>query len=77
MSAPLRKDEDARCDRCGAFFPLDFGERRLCEECYAACGSCCLEFGADDLWPRDDETSASSHAVDALQLPGDERGKTP
>jgi len=54
VSEPLRADPDARCDRCGAFSPLDLGDRRLCEDCYNNCGSCCLEFGADDLSSRDD-----------------------
>ncbi len=52
MSEPLKVDPEGRCDRCGAFSPLDPGDRRLCEECYRLCGSCCPEFGADDLWPR-------------------------
>ncbi len=42
MSEPPKPDEDARCDRCGAFSALDLGDRRLCE------------FGADDLWRRDE-----------------------
>jgi hypothetical protein len=56
MNQALKLDPDARCDRCGAFGVLDLGERRLCEECCDAFGSCCLEFGADDLWRRDEET---------------------
>jgi len=48
-------DENARCDRCGGFGAFDLGDRCLCEECCHASGSCCLEFGADDLWRRDDE----------------------
>lgn len=55
MSEPLRKDADARCDRCGAFSALDLGDERLCEDCYRARGSCCLEFGADDLSARKDD----------------------
>jgi hypothetical protein len=57
MDQALTRDPDARCDRCGAFGTLDFGDRRLCEECCAAFGSCCLEFGADDLWRRDEKAS--------------------
>ena len=61
MNAPLRLEPDARCDRCGGFGAFDLGDRRLCEECYRACGSCCPEFGADDLWkpendPAEDES---------------------
>jgi len=55
MVGPLRFDEDARCDRCGGFQAVDLGDRRLCEDCYGVSGSCCLEFGADDLWRNDDE----------------------
>jgi hypothetical protein len=49
----LKADPDARCDRCGALGALDLGDRRLCEDCCAAFGSCCLEFGADNLWSDD------------------------
>ncbi len=55
MSETVKRDEAARCDRCGSPAPYDFGDRRVCEECYSVCGSCCLEFGADDLWEFDDE----------------------
>ena len=51
----VRRDDEAQCDRCGNPSPYDFGDRRVCDECYAVCGSCCLEFGADDLWESDDE----------------------
>jgi hypothetical protein len=50
--------DDARCDRCGGPSPIELGDRLVCEECYAVCASCCLEFGADDLWPREDEPPA-------------------
>lgn len=60
MSEPLKIDPDGRCDRCGGFSPLDLGDRRLCEDCYRLCGSCCPEFGADDLWPREDPTAGSA-----------------
>jgi hypothetical protein len=53
-SLPAPEDEDARCDRCGGFATLAAGDRTLCEECYRGCGSCCPEFGQDDLWPRDE-----------------------
>jgi hypothetical protein len=47
--------DDQKCDRCGGPSPFDFGDRRVCADCYAVCGSCCLEFGADDLWKSADE----------------------
>gem|GEM_PF-1634659 len=46
-------DENAVCDRCGQFGAYHFGERTLCEECYTGSGSCCPEFGKDDLWPEE------------------------
>lgn len=39
-----------RCERCGRLDGRKMGEHVLCEECYFACGSCCMEFGADDFW---------------------------
>jgi hypothetical protein len=51
---PVPDAGDARCDRCGGFATLLAGDRPLCEECYRGCGSCCPEFGQDDLWPRDE-----------------------
>jgi hypothetical protein len=53
VGGPLKLVAELRCDDCGSFRAFDLGERRLCEDCYRACGSCCLEFGADDLWSRD------------------------
>lgn len=26
------------------------GERKLCRDCYQSSGSCCPEFGKDNLW---------------------------
>jgi len=51
---PLRLIADLRCDECGSFGAFDLGERRLCEDCYRTRGSCCMEFGADDLWSKDE-----------------------
>ena len=45
-----RFTEDAVCDICGRFGAFHIGERTLCENCYEGCGSCCPEFGKDDLW---------------------------
>ncbi len=38
------------CERCGGVNAVRVGGRWLCESCYVEAGSCCLEFGADDLW---------------------------
>ncbi len=51
-----RKFEDLRlkggpCERCGSpQAEVQCGGRTLCLDCYYLAGSCCLEFGADDLW---------------------------
>jgi len=44
------RDPEAACDECGAFGAYALGDRRLCLDCYAGKGSCCPEFGKDDLW---------------------------
>jgi hypothetical protein len=49
-SESLRVDEAVACDECGRFGALHVGERRLCSDCYESAGSCCPEFGKDDLW---------------------------
>ncbi len=40
----------AVCDVCGRFGAFEIGAQHLCTDCYEAKGSCCPEFGADDLW---------------------------
>ena len=51
----LEMDPNAVCESCGRFGAFQFGERTLCQDCYTACGSCCPEFGKDDLWKFIDE----------------------
>jgi len=34
------------------------GERVLCPGCYDMFGSCCLEFGGDDLWAEREKEGA-------------------
>jgi hypothetical protein len=46
------------CKFCGKPATLEFGDVQLCEECYYLAGSCCREFGADDLWREREEESA-------------------
>jgi hypothetical protein len=58
MSEAVKADDEATCDRCGSRGAYELGDRRVCADCYAVCGSCCLEFGADDLWAVEDEPSA-------------------
>jgi hypothetical protein len=42
------------CERCGRPDSVEIEGHHLCIECYQIAGSCCLEFGADDLWEEDD-----------------------
>jgi hypothetical protein len=57
----LRYDEAAACERCGKFGAFDVGERWLCATCYEESGSCCPEFGADDLWKQRCKPDVESH----------------
>lgn len=50
----IKLDESVVCERCGKIGAFQFTGRALCEECYSGCGSCCPEFGPDDLWQSDD-----------------------
>ena len=43
-------DENAACEECGQFGAVELGGRKLCMDCYQKGGSCCPEFGKDDLW---------------------------
>jgi len=47
-------NESTGCDICGRYGTFRFGDRKLCQECYEECGSCCPEFGKDDLWKFED-----------------------
>ena len=44
----LRLDENLTCDECGRYGAFYFDVRKLCLDCYEACGSCCPEFGRAD-----------------------------
>lgn len=46
----VKLDENAVCDVCGRSGAFHFGDRTVCLDCYEGCGSCCPEFGKDDLW---------------------------
>jgi len=37
------------CERCGVPTEKRLDRAPLCDECYTVRGSCCPEFGADDL----------------------------
>jgi hypothetical protein len=56
------------CDECGAAGAFEFGDTKLCLNCYAGKGSCCPEFGKDDLWT----THESARAAEAKAAPAEE-----
>ncbi|HEU5071283.1 MAG TPA: hypothetical protein VFV96_12830 [Verrucomicrobiae bacterium] len=59
-------DDGVACDVCGRFGAYRFGERLLCQECYTGSGSCCPEFGKDDLWTFLEEgPKASSRSLES------------
>src|SRR5437763_11464828 len=41
-------NESIVCDVCGRFGAIEFGDRKLCPDCYEGCGSCCPEFGKEE-----------------------------
>jgi hypothetical protein len=43
------------CRFCGRATEIVVGNMPICEECYERAGSCCLEFGGDDLWQQQQE----------------------
>ncbi len=55
-------DVNLACDICGCFGAFRIGGRALCETCYSGCGSCCPEFGKDDLWTFPEEQEGESHS---------------
>jgi hypothetical protein len=55
MSDEVKFDEKAVCEVCGRFGAYLFDGERLCAECYEGRGSCCPEFGKDDLWRFDED----------------------
>ena len=58
-------DEEFVCEVCGRFGALEFGDRKLCLDCYAGSGSCCPEFGrkescSDEVPDRPHQQSSST-----------------
>ncbi len=45
----IRLNEEAACSFCGRFGAFEIGHQLLCPSCYEGCGSCCPEFGREDL----------------------------
>ncbi len=48
MSAELKTDERLACDQCGRYGAIDFGDKKLCPDCYASACSCCPEFDGNN-----------------------------
>jgi hypothetical protein len=51
-------DPNAVCETCGCFGAFRFDGATLCGDCYEKRGSCCPEFGADDLWRPEEAVDA-------------------
>jgi hypothetical protein len=51
--APTPTTENDRCESCGRWGAVEIAGRPLCDDCRQGCGSCCPEFGKDDLWAED------------------------
>lgn len=57
------------CRFCGKPTTLLVGGAPICEDCCQNAGSCCREFGGDDLWQqRNDEES--EHGPTGVEKPG-------
>ena len=67
MNEKAQFNEGIPCDICGRFGAFVVGERHLCGDCYEAQGSCCLEFGADDLWKVCEQRETSKEHEDKGQ----------
>ena len=50
--AEVRLNEHVACTMCGRYGAFEIGNQFLCPSCYEGCGSCCPEFGRDDLEAR-------------------------
>jgi hypothetical protein len=51
----VQLDETTVCEDCGRVGAYRVGDHALCLDCYSNRGSCCPEFGRDDLWTFSDE----------------------
>ena len=54
------------CERCGKKETYRIGDHWLCPECYSLYGSCCLEFGGDDLWVFPEESARERNPPPSL-----------
>lgn len=54
----VRISESVACGFCGHYGAFEIGGQFLCPRCYESCGSCCPEFGREDLEARVNDASA-------------------
>ena len=65
----MRFDENVPCARCGQFGAYLFDGDPLCGECYEKSGSCCPEFGADDLWQNAEKAAPHGDGGELRSFP--------
>jgi hypothetical protein len=53
MDEEIKTEEQLTCDECGRFGIVDFGEKKLCVDCYGTSGSCCPGFGREEETDED------------------------
>ncbi|HLS28005.1 MAG TPA: hypothetical protein VK041_05095 [Opitutales bacterium] len=58
---------DFVCDRCGRPAAIEADDVKLCSECYQLVGSCCMEFGGEDLWDDVVNEETSKEASEKAQ----------
>lgn len=44
-----------QCRLCGRPTDIVLDGAPICEECYEHAGSCCMEFGGEDLWQKQEQ----------------------
>lgn len=55
LNTEIKPDPQRTCDKCGRYGAYDFGEKKLCADCYGTSCSCCPEFGgAEDATEAED-----------------------
>lgn len=62
MNTQLKLNPELVCDNCGRFGAFDLGDQHLCTDCYMEYGSCCMEFGGNDLWKKCEEEPQSGRS---------------
>lgn len=63
MNSEVRFDENVACELCGRPGAYWIDGEQLCAECIQQRGSCCMEFGGDDLWRFDEPMPGASKAT--------------